>query len=154
MLAQENTYATQEAILDYDQFNRLPGAGLTEDSFSHSAIDQEGRQACIELIIGFLSNITHDLSRAQCGLDSWQPTQVGNAADTISHRCLTVGAKRAAELSRELKRSAEANHPRESRKTYKALRTELIFVWQDLQGRLRAIRLDMKAYSMQSKRFV
>ena len=154
MHTHENTSVSRGAILDHNHFHRLPGAGLTEDRFSQAAVDEEGCRTCIELIIGFLSNITHDLSRAQRGLDSWQPAQVSQAADTIYQECVRVGANQAARLAMELKQSAQAHHPRECRKTYKALRSELIFVWQDLQGRLQAIRLDLAVYSTHPRQAV
>lgn len=147
MHTQQNDYVSPEDIVEYSQFHRLPETGLTTDSFSQLAADQRGRRLCIDLIIEFLSNITHDLSRAQYGLDSWQPGQVLNAADTIYRQCASIGAERAAGFALELYQSAEAGHPRESRKNFKALRSELIFVWQDLQGRLEALRLDMQEHT-------
>lgn len=154
MHTHENTTVSRGAILDYDHFRRLPGGGLTEDRFSQVAVDEEGCRTCIDLIIGFLSNITHDLSRAQCGLDSWQPAQVDKAADTIYQQCVRVGANRAGGLAMELKQSAQAHHPRECRKIYKTLRSELIFVWQDLQGRLQAIRLDLALHDTNPQRVI
>ena len=143
MYAQTNTALKNEVILDPRQFTRGPETGLTRDNISEFAVDAQGRQFCINLIVGFLSNITHYLSSAQYGLDSWQPRQVLNAADTIWSECITVGAERAAELARSLEEHADANRPRESRRTFAKLRSELIFVWEDLQGRLEALRLDV-----------
>lgn len=146
MHTQENAYVSREAIVEYRQFHRLADTGLTADRFSEVAADQRGRRFCIDLIVEFLSKITHDLSRAQYGLDSWQPGQVRNASDTMYRQCASIGAERAAGFALELYENAEAGHPRESRKSFKALRSELIFVWQDLQGRLEALRADLGQY--------
>lgn len=143
MYAQTNTAMRGKVVLDPQQFVRDPGTGLTRDNISEFAVDAQGRQFCIQLIIGFLSNITHYLSSAQYGLDSWQPRQVLNAADTMWSECMTVGAERAAEIARSLEEHTEANRPREARQAFAKLRSELTFVWEDLQGRLEALRLDM-----------
>ena len=143
MYAQTNTALRHEAVLDPKQFKRGPGTGLTRDNISEFAVDDKGRQFCINLIVGFLSNITHYLSSAQYGLDRWQPRQVMNAADTMWSECITVGAERAAELARSLEEHTDASQPREARRAFAQLRSELIFVWEDLQVRLEALRLDM-----------
>ena len=140
----ENNSVSRETIRHYPEFNRLPGRGLTEERFSRTAVDQEACLGSIERIIGFLSTISHDLSRALDGLNLWQPKEVLSAADAIYTECLDVGALHASRLALELRQVTAANHPRESRKTYQLLRTELIFVWQDLQSRLEVIRLNMK----------
>ena len=143
MYPQTTTPLNREAILDHRQFQRRPNTGLTRDNISQFAVDQKGRKFCIDLIVGFLSNITHYLSSAQYALDTWQPRQVLNAADTIWSECTTIGAERAAELARSLEDNAEEGRPRECRRDFARLRSELIFVWQDLQIRLEALRMDM-----------
>ena len=114
-------------------------------------MDQEACLDAIERIIGFLSTISHDLSRALDGLNLWQPEEVLIAADAIHTECLDVGALHASRLALELRQVAAANYPRESRKTYQLLRTELIFVWQDLQGKLEVIRRNMKNHEKNFK---
>ncbi len=143
MCAQTTPASDHRATLDPRHFHRASRTGLTRDNLSEFAVNAQGRQYCINLIIGFLSNITHYLSSAQYGLETWQPRQVMNAADTIWSECITVGAERAAELARSLEDHTDAGHPREARQTFALLRSELIFVWEDLQVRLEALHLDV-----------
>ena len=143
MYVQTNTPLNRDAVVEYRQFQRQANRGLTRDNLSRFAVDQAGRQFCVDLIVGFLSNITHYLSSAQYGLTSWQPRQVINAADTMWSECITIGAGHAAQLARDLEENAEAGRPRECRRDFALLRGELIFVWQDLQLRLEALRLDL-----------
>ena len=143
MYTQCSAVIEPEVVLNPSHFKRGPGAGLTRDNLSEFAVHQQGRHFCVRLIIGFLSNITHYLSSAQCALDSWQPQQVRNAADTMWSECITVGAERAAQLARSLQEHVEASRPRQARRVYAQLRDELIFVWEDLQNRLEALRLDI-----------
>ena len=143
MYTQATISQNHESILDHRHFDRRPGTGLTRDNLSEFAVDQNGRKFCVDLIIGFLTNITHYLSSAQYALEYWQPQQVANAADTIWSECVTLGGDRAADWAHELLENVDAGRPRQARHAFTKLRTELIFVWEDLQDRLEALRLDM-----------
>ena len=142
MYAQANIVENREPILNHRHFDRRTGTGLSSDNLSLFAVNPKGRQFCIDLIIGFLTNITHYLSSAQYALDTWQPQQVINAADTMWSECITIGGDRAAQLAQELIEHVDAGRPRQARRAFTELRTELIFVWEDLQMRLSALRLD------------
>ena len=143
MFAQFNSNPEKAVVLNPSQFTRAPDTGLTRDTFSEFALNQQGRHYCVNLIVGFLSNITHYLSSAQYALECWQPKQVLNAADTMWSECITVGGERAADLARALQEHAEAGRPREAREAFAQLRAELVFVWEDLQLRLEALRSDI-----------
>ena len=139
-------------MLETKFFQRHRGAGLTCDRLSEFSSDKQGREFCINLIIDFLSGITSYISAAHYGLEPWQPRQVSNAADTIWSDCVSIGAQRAAALAKELEQNAEAGRPREARKNYRELREELIFVWEDLQHLLKALRFEANQDSGHSEK--